>query len=128
VRPDKNFVHGVDSGVPVLDHDLYAEYQRQWTQFNTAAQLGRLNKIKNILALNSVAQAQGIQVINTDSFAPVTDFAWPANIHWPVSVSFVDWAEQHRYPCAKWGHYFLPAHRSYADLVLAKLTMHTNTV
>lgn len=121
VRTDKNFVHGIDSGEPVQDHDLYVDYQRQWTVFNTGKDLGRLNKIKNILAVNTLSQAHGIRVINLDSFAPVTDFAWPAVVTWAYDQPFMDWAKNLQYPCAKHGHYFFAAHRAYAELILAEL-------
>ncbi len=118
VSPDSLVLSGWDSGVAVLDHDLYAEYQRQWSLLNTGIELGRLNKTKNILALNTLAHAQGIRVINLDSFAPVTDVAWPAVVPWAVDQPFTDWAKNLQYPCAKHGHYFFAAHRAYADLIL----------
>ena len=122
VKEDAAVLAGIDSGQPVEDHGLYADYQRQWSLLNTGIELGRLNKTKNILALNTLAHAQGIRVINLDSFAPVTDFVWPAVVTWVYDQPFTNWAQDMNYPSARYGHYYLAAHQAYADLILASLT------
>ena len=76
---------------------------------------------KNILALNAQAQAHGIRVININSFAPVSNFKWPDTAVWPVDVDFFSWAADGGYAKTTAGHYYLPAHRAYADLILAEL-------
>ena len=100
--------------------DLKA-YQQQWVVHCTDDATGRLNKIKNIVALNALAQAHGIPVINIDSFWPVPSYAWPSNVHWPVSTDFWDWCTNKKYPRTDWGHYFEPAHQAFADYVLENL-------
>ena len=110
-----------DSDIPVTDHDLYAGYLRQWNMFNTGIELGRLNKIKNILAVNALAESHGIKIINIDSFSPVDNFKWPDTIVWPVDLSFVDYARSQGYPSTPSGHYFLDVHHGYAELMLAAL-------
>jgi len=123
VTPDDQALSGWDSGFPVEDHSLYVDYQQQWSLLNTGIELGRLNKTKNILALNTLAHAQGIRVINIDSFAPVTDAAWPSVVTWVYDQPFTDWAKNLQYPCAKHGHYFFAAHRAYADLILDSISL-----
>ena len=63
----------------------YLEYQKQWVMFHTDARVGRLNKIKNILAVNAIATCP---VVNIDSFWPVDNFIWPSNCYWPVDTTF----------------------------------------
>ena len=122
VREDAVVLAGIDSGQPVEDHSLYVDYQQQWNMLNTGVELGRLNKTKNILALNTLAHSHGIRVINIDSFAPVTDFVWPAVVPWACVQPFVDWAKDMNYPSTRYEHYYLAAHQAYADLILASLT------
>ena len=120
VRHDDRVLTGIDTGIPVSDHAEYVNYQQQWTRIGTG-NAGRLNKIKNILALNASAADRGIRVINIDSFAPVCNFKWPDTAVWPVDVDFFSWAADGGYAKTTAGHYYLPAHRAYADLILAKL-------
>ena len=121
VMKDDYILTAIDSGRPVQDHSVYVEYQQQWNLLNTGIELGRLNKIKNILAVNTLAAAAGVRAINIDSFAPVADFVWPSSVKWAVDQNFMDWARLNRYPCAAGGHYYLAAHRAYADLILAEI-------
>ena len=103
----------------VRDEQLYLSYLQQWVAVAAEEQTGRLNKIKNILALNALAAAHGITVINIDSFAPVVNFEFPSTIFWPVQVDFVTWAEQRQAPKTAYGHYFKPTHEAFAAEVLS---------
>ena len=81
----------------------------------------RNNKIKNIVALNHWAMSLGIRVINLHSFDPFYDHDFDpmlAEFEWPVDDDFMDHCEKNRYDKTASGHYFFPAHRSYADMVL----------
>jgi len=118
VRYDDQVLTGIDTGIPVSHHAEYVNYQRQWLRVGTGIAAGRLNKIKNILALNASAADRGIRVVNIDSFAAVERFAWPATVNWAVDTTFLSWADQHNYSKTSGQHYFFAAHRAYADLIL----------
>jgi hypothetical protein len=108
--------------LPIQDHtndvDII-EYFKYWILCHSDQQMrsGRLNKIKNILALNTLAQAHNIQVINVDSFWPVVDFRWPSSIHWASDQPFYDWACKNNFPRTAWGHFYEPAHKEFARLL-----------
>ena len=106
--------------------EITSSYFKHWILYSGNTQVGMLNKTKNILALNSVAHAQGIRVINTDSFWPVsfstgTNFVWPDTVEWPVAIDFMTWCQQHNFPHTEGVHFFKPAHDSYADHVLQNI-------
>ena len=103
----------------------YSNYHTQWTRFHCNHVSDTLNKIKNIQALNALAQVHGVRVINIDSFSPVGNVN---NIQWIVPLSFFDWATVNRYARTDWGHFFLPAHQAYANLVVSHLTTNSNAV
>jgi hypothetical protein len=94
-------------------------YHQQWVVHHTDDVTGRLNKIKNIMALNAMAQTHNVSVINIDSFWPVYGYTWPSNIHWPVSIDFWDWANAQGYTRTPWGHFARDAHSAFADYILA---------
>lgn len=96
-----------------------ADYFKQWLLYSANTEVGMLNKAKNILALNALAHAQGIWVININSFWPVTDITWPDSVSWSMPMDFMSWCQQHRFPHTAWGHFFRAAHDSYAEHVLA---------
>jgi len=96
-------------------------YRQQWVVHHTDDVTGRLNKIKNIVALNTLAQAHGIPVINIDSFWPVHGYAWPSNVHWPVPVDFWEWADAQGYAHTPWGHFGRDAHSAFADYILQNI-------
>jgi hypothetical protein len=83
--------------------------------------MGLLNKIKNILALNALAQSQGIRVVNIDSFWPVPDFKWPGFVYWPVATDLWSYCQQNKYPYTDCGHFYEPAHRAFAEFILKEL-------
>jgi len=89
--------------------------------YSANTEIGMLNKTKNILALNALAHAQGIRVLNIDSFWPVPDIAWPESMKWPVDIDFMSWCQQHNFPHTDWGHFFKPAHDSFAEHVLQNI-------
>jgi len=105
------FAPGSDGGALQL-------YQQQWIVHHTDYETGRLNKIKNIMALNALAQAHGVKVVNVNSFWPVHDYAWPSDVHWPVPVDFWDWANAQGYARTPWGHFDRDAHCAFADYIL----------
>jgi hypothetical protein len=101
----------------------YLDYQQQWVTYHTDYRVGRLNKIKNILALNTLAQQQNVPVINIDSFWPVADFVWPDFVNWPIDNNFWDWCNTKNYPRTDWGHFFEPAHQEFAEIVIKSIKM-----
>jgi len=98
-----------------------ADYFKQWLLYSANTEVGMLNKTKNILALNALAHAQGIQVINIDSFWPVPDVAWPNSVEWAVNIDFMAWCQQHNFPHTEKVHFFKPAHDSFAQHVLQNI-------
>lgn len=96
----------------------YEDYQKQWVAYHADLETGRQNKIKNILALNSLAELRRIKVINIDSFDTIRQPVWPKNVHWATSQDFIDYCDIRNYPCTDMKHYFLEAHQSFADFVL----------
>jgi len=116
---------GVNLGGRIPLETEYQHYHVVWTRFHVNPQSSRLNKVKNILALNSLAQSHSVPVVNINSFYPVdlTD-----GVVWAVDESFCDWADRHGYPRTAWGHYFFNAHQAFADLVVAGLTQHLDAV
>jgi hypothetical protein len=111
-----------DAATPDNPPDWWDDYFKQWVLYSANDKVGMLNKTKNILALNALAHARGVRVINIDSFWPVTDIEWPKSISWPVSTTFLEWCQQHQFPHTDWIHYFKPAHDSFAEHVLQNLS------
>ena len=106
--------------------EIAADYFKQWLLYSGNTEVGMLNKTKNILALNAVAYAQGIRVINIDSFwpidfFPVIDFAWPDTVYWPVDKDFMAWCQQHSFSHTEKVHFFKSAHDSFAEHVLQNI-------
>jgi hypothetical protein len=103
-----------------IKNPVHLEYQKQWIMFHTDDRVGRLNKIKNILAVNTLATQP---VINIDSFWLVNNFTWPSNCYWPVSTTFWDWCAENNYPKTAGGHFFEPAHQAFAKFVLENIKL-----
>ena len=106
--------------------EIMPDYFKQWLLYSGNTEVGMLNKTKNILALNATAHAKGIRVINIDSFWPISffpaiDFAWPDTVEWPVDIDFMAWCQQHNFPHTDQGHFFKPAHDSFAEHVLQNI-------
>jgi hypothetical protein len=76
---------------------------------------GRLNKIKNIFALNYLAKLKGIEVINGDSFMEY-GFLGKSELPWLFPHdSFTNWAGKKNYEVSpEWHHYGLDAHTDFA--------------
>ena len=106
--------------------EIAPDYFKQWLLYSGNTEVGMLNKTKNILALNAVAYAQGIRVINIDSFwsidfFPAIDFSWPDTVYWPVDTDFMAWCQQHNFSHTEKVHFFKPAHDSFAEHVLQNI-------
>jgi hypothetical protein len=106
----------------------YLDYQQQWVTYHADERIGRLNKIKNIVALNTLAQQQNVTVINIDSFWPVHNFTWPSFVYWPMAVDFWEWCNSNNHPRTAWGHFFESSHKEFAEIVVKstkpRLTTH----
>jgi hypothetical protein len=110
---------GISLGKQISNPTQYKEYGRQWMLYESTVESRQLNKIKNILALNALAQSCGIRVINIDTFNPIDNFKWPDNIVWPVpETTFCAWCQQAKFTTTDCGHYFKSAHKAFADHVL----------
>jgi hypothetical protein len=108
-------------GADLIKLEELSDYVQQWVVHHTDETTGRLNKLKNIVALNTLAQAHDVPVINIDSFWPVHGYAWPSNVHWPVSTTFWNWADAQGYAHTPWGHFGRDAHSAFADYILENL-------
>ena len=97
------------------------DYFKHWLLYSANTNVGMLNKTKNILALNMLAHAQGIRVININSFWPVLDVAWPSIVKWVVDTDFMSWCQQHNFTHTEGVHFFKPAHDSFAQHVLQNI-------
>ena len=109
---------GINIGPLIKNHERYEQYGREWIMFEGYDYRGRINKIKNILALNKLAQDRSIQVINVDSFQAVIDFIWPDNVFRPVgNVDFCNFSMGKKFAHAPGGHFYRPAHVAYAQYI-----------
>lgn len=116
-RPNDVMKQGVYINKPIVDESLYKSYGKQWLIFEGNDFRGRLNKIKNILALNFLAKSANVRVINIDSFMPVFDFQWPSDLYWPDVEDFCCWAKKNNQSCTAAGHFYLSSHQQYAELL-----------
>jgi hypothetical protein len=109
---------GINIGPLIKDRERYERYGREWIMFEGHDHRGRINKIKNILALNKLALDRSISVINIDSFQAVIDFNWHDNIFRPVgNVDFCNFAMDRNFARAPGGHFLRPAHVAYAQYI-----------
>ena len=92
----------------------YKQYCQQWSKYHVSSQSSKLNKLKNITALNALVQARSISVINIDSFYSVKN-----SVKWAINETFTGWAVRNNCPKTDWGHYFLDTHQRFADLVVS---------
>ena len=100
-----------------MDSD-YQAYREQWVRYQINPITSKLNKLKNILGLNSLAQNRSIPVININSFYPIE---CPDHVIWAVDQSFWDWAVENKYARTDWGHYFLDTHQRFSELVVTNI-------
>jgi hypothetical protein len=96
----------------------YQAYREQWSRYQVNLTSSKLNKLKNILALNSIAQHRSITVFNLNSFYPIE---CPDHIIWAIDESFCDWADRNNCLRTDWGHYFSDTHQKFADLVVSNI-------
>jgi len=119
-RPNEYSKAGINIGPLVKRNQEYYEYGKQWLLFEGSYQRGYNNKIKNMLALNSLAHSRGIKLINLDSFQAIWDFNWPDFVYRPqksVNDEFCSFAINNNFPHEPDGHFFRPAHLSYAEYI-----------
>jgi hypothetical protein len=113
-------LEGQRLGGMISDADAYADFSKYWITYESDGQRGRLNKLKNILAVNMLAKNQNIKIINIDSFAGI-----PGTIdvgYWPIGTTkFCEWCLEQKFPHTDWGHFFEPAHQAFADYVLENI-------
>lgn len=115
-------LEGVCIGATVDDEELYNSYGKQWLIFEGYGIRGWLNKIKDVVSLNTVANTKNIKVINNDSFADVIDPPWSSDVYFPTKTTFCDWAIKNGYSHTPGGHFFLPAHQAYAQFLFEQIT------
>jgi hypothetical protein len=109
---------GLNSGGQISLDTEYQAYREQWSRYQINLTSSKLNKLKNILALNSLAQRRSIPVININSFYPIE---CPDYVIWAVDEPFCDWADRNHCTRTDWGHYFLDTHQKFADLVVTNV-------
>lgn len=117
---DQLFLQGRCVGDSIADQDFYKQYIKYWQSLACDPVSAGNNKIKNILALNIWATQLGIRVLNFYSFEEM-DNTILDQFEWPADQSFMQHANINGFTPTAWGHYFIDAHRSYADLVLESL-------
>jgi hypothetical protein len=103
----------------------YYSYGKQWLVYEGGNEKSRLNKIKNVLALNTLAKQHGVEVLNFDSFQGIYDFDWPSTVNQPVPTQeqeFCTWSFAQGFTTEPTGHFFLPAHQAYAEYIKSRLT------
>ena len=103
----------------------YYSYGKQWLIYEGGNEKSRLNKIKNVLALNTLAKQHGVEVLNFDSFQGIYDFDWPSTVNRPIPTQeqeFCTWSFAQGFTTEPTGHFFLPAHQAYAEYIKSRLT------
>lgn len=119
---DKIILEGKDLLEPIDNYNDIVMYQKQWITHHADRWWGRMNKLKNILALNTMATQMGIPVINLDSFGAVQEYTFPETVYRPLrQIEFCNWAVERGFNNTKAGHYFAPAHKSFANFIAKKL-------
>lgn len=125
---DNNQWIGLAPGKEDITSTDYQDYQQQWLLYNSDYYAGRLNKIKNILALNSLTKQRDIQVVNIDSFFPVDEFDWGDSVVWSTNIDFWTWANDNGFPRTELGHFFEPAHEKFSEFVVNLLKSEVDKV
>lgn len=129
-KPNPVLLQGVCDDKEIVNEKEYNNYGKQWLMFEGNEHRGRLNKIKNILALNALAKSKNVKVININSFMSVLNFEWPNDIYWPkehskqhpIELEFTNWAAKNNYYHTSGGHFLLPAHQAYAQYLFECIT------
>lgn len=117
-----------DSWAPIAPGIQYSpidDYVKQWCVYDSDSWRWRLNKIKNIIALNEIARKIGVSVINFHSFNYIEGFK-PYDIYteykWPCAEdTFTDWCLHNSFEHTEGGHFFEDAHNSFAQHALSAL-------
>jgi hypothetical protein len=113
---------GMLTGEPLDNRDSLLGYQKQWVTHHADRWWGRLNKLKNMLALNTMAEQHNIPVINIDSFGGVTEYNFPDTVYRPIeNIEFCNWAADYGFNNTKFGHYFTQTHKTFANFIFKKL-------
>ena len=69
-----------------------------------------------------MAAQEKIPVINLDSFGAVQEYTFPDTVYRPLGqTEFCNWAVERGFNNTKSGHYFLQAHRSFANFIAKKV-------
>ena len=119
---DNIILEGKDLLEPIDNYNDIVMYQKQWITHHADRWWGRMNKLKNILALNTMAAQMGIPVINLDSFGAVQEYTFPDSVYRPLGqIEFCNWSVDRGFNNTKAGHYFAPAHRSFANFIAKKV-------
>jgi len=103
----------------ISNQEEYQLYCKYWGVYSTDVKTGKLNKLKNIIALNSIAEHYGIKVLNFHSFSPVkvNRYIWPAQ-----STEFCDWCIKQNFIHTETVHFYSDAHDAFAKYILKGLT------
>jgi hypothetical protein len=113
---------GMLTGVPIDNKNEIVEYQKHWIVHHADRWWGRMNKLKNMLALNAMAAQHNIPVINIDSFGTVQEYQFPDTVYRPLEkVEFCNWAVERGFNNTKSGHYYTHAHTTFANFIYKKL-------
>jgi len=113
---------GMPIGEPLANRNEILKYQQQWITHHVDRWSGRMNKLKNMLALNVTAAQHNIPVINIDSFGTVQEHQFPDNVYRPLKkTEFCNWAVERGFDNTESGHYFTQAHKTFADFIYKKL-------
>jgi len=82
---------------------------------------GQLNKVKNIIAGNTLAKLKNIPIVNLDAFMPM-NFPGKESLNWLFpETSYWEWAERNNYSHTSWYHYRLDAHTDFAKLAYKEI-------
>jgi hypothetical protein len=118
--PNSVLKQGININVRISNINKYVDYSKNWALYEGNDQRGQLNKIKNILAVNQLAESHGIKIINIDSFHRIDNYQWPESIKW-ISKDFMNFCSDCQYSHTDWGHYYQSAHLEFARYIVNSL-------
>ena len=119
---DKIIKEGKPIAEPIDNRNDMVAYQKQWISHHADRWWGRMNKLKNMLALNVMAAQEKIPVINIDSFGTIQEYVFPDVVYRPLgNTDFCSWAVDRGFNNTKSGHYYLQAHKSFANFIVKHL-------
>ena len=123
-KPYGGLLEGQNVATNVDNHKAYHTYGKQWLVYEGGNEKSRLNKIKNVLAVNALGKQRGIEVLNFDSFQGIHDFSWPGDVYRPlasIEEEFCIWSFAQGFTTEPTGHFFQPAHQAYAEYIKSRL-------